>query len=974
MTDTTTSDATRKRAPLNLPDTPFPMRGDLPKREPGWVKTWQEEGIYRRLREARHGRPRFVLHDGPPYANGTLHVGHAGNKILKDMIVKARQLAGFDARYTPGWDCHGLPIENQVEKQHGRGLARADVQARSRAYTTEQIAQQMADFQRVGVLGDWEHPYRTMDYGNEAGEIRVLKRIIERGFVYRGLKPVYWCFDCGSSLAEFEIEYADRTSTTIDVAFLAAEPDALAAAFGVAPLEREAFAVIWTTTPWTLPANQALNLNPDLEYALVDTPRGLLVLASALVDKCLARYGVEGRVVATARGEALAGLRFYHPLAAVHPGYERTSPVYLADYATAEDGTGIVHSSPAYGVEDFNSCRAHGLALDEILNPVQGNGSYDPALPLFGGQNIWKANAAIVEALRDAGRLLASGKLEHSYPHCWRHKTPVIYRAAAQWFVRMDAADASTRGVFTVDPPAATLREIALGAIDETSFYPENGRLRLHDMIAHRPDWCISRQRSWGVPLPLFLHKDTGELHPDTMALIDRAAAIVEQGGVEAWSRLSAEDLLGTEGPLSAAHYTKSQDILDVWFDSGSTFFHVLRGSHPGTTDGGEDGRGPEADLYLEGHDQHRGWFHSSLLIACALEGHAPYKGLLTHGFTVDGSGRKMSKSLGNFVSLQDTVKKLGAEILRLWCASTDYSGDLAIDDKILARVVDGYRRIRNTLRFLLANTSDFDAQRDAVPFAELLEVDRWVLARTAELQREIVGTFDPARGVFTGGHYGVYEFHPVVAKLQVFCSEDLGAFYLDILKDRLYTTAPRSHGRRSAQTALCHVAHAMLRWMAPFLSFTAEEAWRVLAPNGASSIFVETYAGTDGWANAELLAKWARIRAIRDAANKEIETVRVAGGVGSSLQAWLTIAANPDDHALLASLGDELKFVTITSKAELAAGDDLAVRVTPAAASKCERCWHWREDVGHDRSQPDLCGRCTNERDLCGGESRRVA
>jgi len=974
MTDTTTSDATRTRAPLNLPDTPFPMRGDLPKREPGWVKAWQEEGIYRRLREARHGRPRFVLHDGPPYANGTLHVGHAGNKILKDMIVKARQLAGFDARYTPGWDCHGLPIENQIEKQHGRGLARADVQARSRAYATEQIAQQMADFQRVGVLGDWEHPYRTMDYGNEAGEIRVLKRIIERGFVYRGLKPVYWCFDCGSSLAEFEIEYADRTSTTVDVAFLAAEPEALAAAFGGAPFEREAFAVIWTTTPWTLPANQALNLNPDLDYALVDTPRGLLVLAGALVAKCLERYGLEGRVIATARGEALAGLHFHHPLAAVHPGYERTSPVYLADYATAEDGTGIVHSSPAYGVEDFNSCRAHGLAIDAILNPVQGNGSYDPALPLFGGQNIWKANADIVDALRDAGRLLASGRLEHSYPHCWRHKTPVIYRAAAQWFVRMDAPDASTRGVFTVDPPAATLREIALGAIDETSFYPENGRLRLHDMIAHRPDWCISRQRSWGVPLPLFLHKDTGELHPDTMALIDRAAAIVEQGGVEAWSRLSAEDVLGAEGPLSAAHYTKSQDILDVWFDSGSTFFHVLRGSHPGTTDGGEDGRGPEADLYLEGHDQHRGWFHSSLLIACALEGHAPYKGLLTHGFTVDGSGRKMSKSLGNFISLQDTVKKLGAEILRLWCASTDYSGDLAIDDKILARVVDGYRRIRNTLRFLLANTSDFDAQRDAVPLAELLEIDRWVLARTAELQREIVGTFDTARGVFTGGHYGVYEFHPVVAKLQVFCSEDLGAFYLDILKDRLYTTAPRSRGRRSAQTALWHVAHAMLRWMAPFLSFTAEEAWKVLVPNGASSIFAETYAATDGWAGAELLAKWARIRAIRDVANKEIEAVRVAGGVGSSLQAWLTIAANADDRALLASLGDDLKFVTITSKAELASGDDLAVRVTPAAASKCDRCWHWREDVGHDPSQPDLCGRCTNERDLCGGDSRRVA
>ncbi|MBV9890234.1 MAG: isoleucine--tRNA ligase, partial [Rhizobacter sp.] len=610
--------ATDYRATLNLPDTPFPMRGDLPKREPGWVKQWSDEGIYQRLRDARHERPRFVLHDGPPYANGQLHIGHAANKILKDMIVKARQLAGFDARYTPGWDCHGLPIENQIEKTFGRGLPRAEVQAKSRAYANEQIAQQMADFKRVGVLGDWEHPYRTMDFGNEAGEIRVLKRLIERGYLYRGLKPVYWCFDCGSSLAEFEIEYADRTSTTIDVAFLADDPAALAAAFALPRIDGEAFAVVWTTTTWTIPANQALNLNPTLDYALVATPRGHLMLASALVDKCLARYGLEGRVVATARGERLEGLRFRHPLAAVDAGYDRTAPVYLADYATADEGTGIVHSSPAYGVDDFNSCRAHGMSVDEILNPVQGNGVYEAALPLFGGTNIWKAGPAIVEALRAAGRLLASSSLVHSYPHCWRHKSPVIYRAAAQWFVRMDAPDDSTRGVFAVDPAAQTLRACALAAIEQTAFYPENGRARLHDMIAHRPDWCISRQRNWGVPLPLFLHKATGELHPDTLALIDRAADVVAQGGVEAWSRLSAEDVLGASGEGSAEHYAKSNDILDVWFDSGSTFFHVLRGSHPGTTSPDDDGRKPEADLYLEGHDQHRGWFHSSLLIACA--------------------------------------------------------------------------------------------------------------------------------------------------------------------------------------------------------------------------------------------------------------------------------------------------------------------------------------------------------------------
>ncbi len=977
MTEASTDKSARsdQRATLNLPDTPFPMRGDLPKREPGWVKEWSDEGIYMKLRAARCDRPRFVLHDGPPYANGTLHVGHAANKILKDMIVKARQLAGFDARYTPGWDCHGLPIENQIEKTFGRGLDRAEVQAKSRAYATEQIVQQMADFKRVGVLGDWEHPYLTMAYGNEAAEIQALKRIIERGFVYRGLKPVYWCFDCGSSLAEFEIEYADRKSPTVDVGFLAAEPEKLAAAFGLKALDKDAYAVIWTTTPWTLPANQALNLNPDLVYALVDTERGLLVLAEALVGKCLERYGLEGTVVATAKGSALDGIGFRHPLAAVDPAYDRVAPVYLADYATAEDGTGLVHSSPAYGVEDFNSCRAHGLAVDDILNPVQGNGAYESGLALFGGMNIWKANPVVVEALRAAGRLFATSTLEHSYPHCWRHKTPVIYRAAAQWFVRMDAPDASTAGVFAIDPPGQTLRALALAAIEETQFYPENGKARLHDMIANRPDWCISRQRNWGVPLPFFLHKDSGELHPDTMALIDRAVAIVAEGGVEAWSRLSAADVLGAEGPLSAAHYTKSNDILDVWFDSGSTFFHVLRGSHPGTTDGSDDGRaGPEADLYLEGHDQHRGWFHSSLLIACAMEGHAPYRGLLTHGFTVDGSGRKMSKSLGNFIALQDVTKKLGAEVIRLWCAATDYSGDLAIDDKILARVVDSYRRIRNTLRFLLANTSDFDVVVDAVPLADLLEIDRWALARTAQLQREIVGSFDAARGVFVGGHYGVYEFHPVVSKLQIFCSEDLGAFYLDILKDRLYTTAPGSHGRRSAQTALWHITHAMLRWMAPFLSFTAEEAWKVFAPGRSASIFCETYSATDAWPGAELLDKWARIRAIRDLANKEIEALRSVGAVGSSLQARLEIGAEPADLAILASLGDDLKYVTITSAAAIEPAAALGVRVAPVDSPKCERCWHWRDDVGNDPARPELCGRCTDAADLCGGASRQVA
>jgi len=980
------------RATLNMPDTPFPMRGDLPKREPGWVAEWNGQDLYKRLREARQGAPLFVLHDGPPYANGKLHIGHALNKVLKDMIVKSRQLAGFDAQYIPGWDCHGLPIENAIEKLHGRNLSRDDMQAKSRAYATEQIEQQREDFKRLGVLGDWERPYRTMDPANEAGQIRAFKRVIERGFVYRGLKPVYWCFDCGSSLAEFEIEYADKKSDTLDVAFESDDAAGLAKAFGLAALPegKKAFAVIWTTTAWTIPANQALNAHPELDYALVDTPRGVLLLAESLVDKCLERFGLEGNVLATAKGEALRDQVFRHPLWDVAPdpgsarppegvqpslerpgerlsldsgsgkySYRRKSPLYLADYVSDSDGTGIVHSAPAYGVDDFNSCVAHGLAYDDILNPVQGNGVYTEELPLFGGQHIWKACPVIIDTLREHGRLMATQPITHSYPHCWRHKTPVIYRAAAQWFVRMDEGE----GVFTKDKAPKTLRQLALDAIDHTSFYPENGKARLRDMIANRPDWCISRQRSWGVPVPFFLHKDSGELHPRTMEILDQAADIVEKGGIEAWSRVTAEDILGADAP----QYTKSTDILEVWFDSGSTFWHVLRGSHAKAyPNGASHAQGPEADLYLEGHDQHRGWFHSSLLLGCAIEGRAPYKGLLTHGFATDGQGRKMSKSLGNTVEPQSVTSKLGAEIVRLWVGATDYSGDLNIDDKILARVVDAYRRIRNTLRFLMANTVDFDPAKDAVALDQMLEIDRYALARASELQADILKHFD------------VYEFHPVVSKLQVYCSEDLGAFYLDVLKDRLYTTASKSLARRSAQTALHQITHAMLRWMAPILSFTAEEAWAVFAKDQTQgSIFFETFSALPS-PNEALLAKWNRIREIRDVANKAIEDLRAAGQVGASLQATLTITAGADDAALLRSLGADLKFVTITSAVNVVDGAELAVQVTASTATKCERCWHYADHVGSHADHPSLCGRCvSNLAEAAGtgaGETRVVA
>ncbi len=944
---------TNYRATLNMPDTAFAMRGDLPKREPAWAKAWSDQGLYKKLRVARQGAPLFVLHDGPPYANGKLHIGHAVNKVLKDMIVKSKQLAGFDAQYIPGWDCHGLPIENAIEKLHGRKLSRDDMQAKSRAFATEQIEQQREDFKRLGVLGDWERPYRTMDFANEAGEIRAFKRVIERGFVYRGLKPVYWCFDCGSSLAEFEIEYADKKSDTLDVAFEAADKAALAKAFDLSELPgqpKSAFAVIWTTTAWTLPANQALNVNPELVYALVNTDKGMLVLAESLVEKCLERYKLEGQVVATTTGNKLGGLNFKHPLYDVHEGYKRFSPVYVAEYVSAQDGTGIVHSSPAYGVDDFNSCVANGLAYDDILNPVQGNGSYAEDLPLFGGMNIWKACPRIIEVLGESNRLMATYGITHSYPHCWRHKTPVIYRAAAQWFVRMDEGP----GVFTQDKAHKTLRQLALDAIDQTNFYPENGKTRLRDMIANRPDWCISRQRSWGVPVPFFLHKDSGELHPRTMEILDQAAHIVEQGGIEAWSRVTAEEILGA---ADAAHYTKSTDILEVWFDSGSTFQHVLRGSHKDAYDRNPfHDVGPEADLYLEGHDQHRGWFHSSLLLGCALYDRAPYRGLLTHGFATDGQGRKMSKSLGNVVIPQEISDKMGAEIVRLWVASTDYSGDLNIDDKILARVVDAYRRIRNTLRFLLANVSDFDPAKDAVADADLLEIDRFALSRAAQLQADILA------------HFKVYEFHPVVSKLQVYCSEDLGAFYLDVLKDRLYTSAPKSLARRSAQTVLHRITHAMLRLMAPFLSFTAEEAWQSFG--SSESIFMETYSDL-GSAHQALLAKWARIREIRDQVNKDIETLRADGKVGASLQACVTLQAAPDDHALLASLGSDLKFVFITSQLILAGGDSLAVKVSVSEDTKCERCWHYAPDVGINPAHPTLCARCDSN--LHGAGEKRL-
>ncbi|RAH36848.1 isoleucine--tRNA ligase [Halomonas sp. SL1] len=942
---------------LNLPETDFPMRGMLPKREPARVEQWKEMDLYRRLREARRGREIFVLHDGPPYANGSIHIGHAVNKILKDIIVKSKNLAGFDAPYVPGWDCHGLPIEHKVETTHGKHLEAEQARGLCREYAAEQIQGQLSDFVRLGVIGDWDNPYRSMDYANEAGEIRALADMVEGGFVFKGLKPVNWCFDCGSALAEAEVEYADKKSDAIDVAFACAEDDKLAAAFGLEALPKPAAVVIWTTTPWTIPANQALNVHPEFTYALVDTGERLLLLAEELVESCLERFGLDGEIIATATGERLELIAFAHPI------YERRAPIYLADYVTIDEGsTGIVHSAPVHGVDDFDSCRRYGMDFSDFISVVKGDGVYVDDLPYFGGQLIWKANPHIVDKLRELGALMAHKTISHSYMHCWRHKTPVIYRATAQWFVGMDLIGRDGR----------TLREKALEGIEATAFTPAWGKARLHSMIANRPDWCISRQRNWGVPIPFFLHKQTGELHPRTVVLMELVAQRVEAEGIDAWFRLDAAELLGDE----AGDYEKVTDTLDVWFDSGTTHRHVLRGSHP---HGHE--YGPRADLYLEGSDQHRGWFHSSLLTGCAIDGHPPYRGLLTHGFTVDAHGRKMSKSMGNVVAPQEVMDKLGADILRLWVASTDYGGEMAVSDEILKRTADVYRRIRNTSRFLLANLNGFDPAKDALAFGDMLALDQWVVDRAAQLQARIETAYEE------------YRFLDVYQQVHGFCARELGGFYLDVIKDRQYTTQADSVARRSAQTALYHVVQALVRWVAPILSFTAEEIYEhIPGKRGKSVLLQEYYTGLETLGDDAEMGRefWERVLEIKQAVNKCLEDARNAKTIKGSLAAEVTLYVDDALRETLDKLGDELRFVMLTSEVHLAPLSDsekpqgegaegtelegLKVAVAASGHAKCERCWHHREDVGTHEGHDDLCGRCVSNLPDGPGETRHYA
>ena len=919
---------------VNLLESPFPMRGNLAKREGGWLKSWYEHKRYEKLREIAQGRPKFILHDGPPYANGDIHIGHAANKILKDIILRSKTLAGFDAPYVPGWDCHGLPIELMVEKLHGKDIPAARFRELCREYAKEQIARQKKDFMRLGVMGDWAHPYLTMDFQTEAETVRALGEIYLAGYLYRGEKPVQFCLDCGSSLAEAEVEYKDKISPAVDVAYRFKDNVALAKAFGLSEIGGEAFAVIWTTTPWTLPASQAISAGADVVYQLIDTPKGKLVLAKDLAEEALKRYGFENSaVLAETGGAKLENLHLEHPF------LERDIPMLNGDHVTTEAGTGLVHTAPSHGLDDYFVCLKYGIELD---NPVNGEGRYRSDVPRVAGLTVWEANPVITEWLQENGRLLADTKIEHSYAHCWRHKTPLIYRATGQWFIGMDKAGHDGK----------TLRNKAMKAVDDTEFFPAWGRARLEAMIEGRPDWVVSRQRYWGTPMTFFVHKESGELHPKSAELLEEVAKRIEKKGIEAWFSLDAKELLGEE----AADYEKLNDTLDVWFDSGSTHFSVLKQR--------EELAWP-ADLYLEGSDQHRGWFQSSMLIGCATVGRAPYKQLLTHGFVVDQNGRKMSKSLGNVVAPQEVYNEFGADILRLWTASTDYSGELAISKEILKRVTESYRRIRNTLSFLFANLSDFSPIEHAVPQDQMVEIDRYAMILARQLQERLAGDFYPR-----------YAFHFAVKDIVAFCSEDLGAFYLDILKDRLYTTQADSHARRSAQTALYHITRSLVLLISPILCFTGEEAWDIIGGGEEDSVLFHTwheFPSINEKSEEALLKKWQAVREVREAVTAAIEPLRADKSVGSSLQAEVAVTAPDTLAGYLKALGEELRFALLVSEVSVAKGDELAVAAKVSGGEKCERCWHYTDDVGSVAAHPTLCARCAEN--VSGkGETRHYA
>jgi isoleucyl-tRNA synthetase len=935
---------------INLPQTGFPMKADLAHREPAMLAAWERDGLYEKIRAASRGRPSFVLTDGPPYANGAIHLGHAVNKILKDIIVKSRTLDGYDAPYVPGWDCHGLPIEMQVEKTHGRVGQKIDAKAfraACREYAQKQIDSQRKDFKRLGVLGDWEHPYLTMDPRFEAEQLRAFSVIIKNGHVYKGFKPVHWCLNCRSALAEAEVEYEDITSPSVFVRFEVIDRLDLSRRLGMFVDGSEVdegvptSVAIWTTTPWTLPANQAVAVHPQFDYALVEFDLGngreRLVLATERIKPLMQTLGISGwTVLAETKGAALEKLDLQHPF------YARRVPVILGDHVTLDAGTGAVHTAPGHGLDDYIVGRRYGL---EVENPVGGDGRFLPSTPLFAGEGVFDANAHVIEVLREHGRLLKGEPYHHAYPHCWRHKTPVIFRATPQWFISMDQAG---------------LRKAALEAISHVDWMPAWGEQRISGMIAGRPDWCVSRQRTWGVPIPLFVDKETGELHPKTFELIELVAKMVERGGIDAWFDLDPATLLGPD----ASRYDKATDVMDVWFDSG-VVHHAVTQMRPEIVS--------PSDLYLEGSDQHRGWFHSSLLTSVAMHGRAPYRGVLTHGFTVDEKGRKMSKSIGNTLVPQKLTGTLGADVVRLWIAATDYANEMSVSDEILKRMADSYRRIRNTLRFLLGNLHGFDPAKHAVAWNDLVALDQWAIGAAFTLQNDVVTAFRN------------YEFHEIYQEVHNFCVVELGGFYLDIIKDRLYTTGADSLPRRSAQTAMYHIADAMVRWLAPILSFTAEEVWGFMPGARTESVFLNTWHQFPAGAERGSEIDWPAFIALKADVARQLERLRTAGQIGAPLEAEVAIYALAAEAQKFSALRDELRFLLITSQARVieceapppdtvpSQAENVWIEVKPSSQPKCVRCWNLRSDVGSDPRHPELCARCVINIEGP-GEERRFA
>jgi len=942
----TPENAVDYKATLNLPGTEFAMKANLAVREAKWLEEWYADNIYQQIRASRIGKKKYVLHDGPPYANGQIHLGHAVNKVLKDIIIKSRVMDGFDAPYVPGWDCHGLPIELKVEEKVGKVGVKVDASTFRKAcreYANTQIELQKKDFVRMGVFGDWDNPYLTMNFKQEADIVRALGEIAKAGHIEPGLKPVNWCLDCGSALAEAEVDYQDKKSDAIDVGFGVVDLADLSAKVGVT-VSNPTDVVIWTTTPWTLPANQAVALHAEIEYQLVEiqSDRGThnLILAKDLVGSACERYKLENpKVLADFVGAKLENLQLQHPLIT-----DRQVPVILGEHVIATSGTGAVHTAPGHGVDDYKVGLQYNLTVD---NPVGGNGVYLPTAPIFAGEHIYKANPQIIEALCTAGKLWAHVAITHSYPHCWRHKTPIIFRATPQWFISMDAKG---------------LRQDALNAIEnDIDFVPDWGKNRIQSMIDGRPDWCISRQRTWGVPIPFFVHKDTHELHPRTPELIEEVAKLIEQEGIDGWYNRDASEFIGAD----AEQYNAVRDTLDVWFDSGTTHYAVLR-EREELTD--------PADLYLEGSDQHRGWFQSSLLTSVAINKRAPYKGLLTHGFVVDEKGRKMSKSIGNIITPQDIIKDMGADGLRFWIASADYRYEMTAGKEIFSRASDGYRRIRNTLRFLLANLNGFKPSTDALPVDQLIALDQYILQRAADVQKTIQQAYEDMN------------FHIVTNALTNFCINDLGGFYLDIIKDRQYTTKADSQARRSAQTALYHLVQAFVRWMAPILSFTAQEAWPLIPEQSEKYVFTAEWYDIPVSSTANLIseADWQTLIAVKSAVNKQIEAARNAKLIGSNLSAKVELWADAELKAVLDQLDDELRFVLITSQVIVNALDEtqgeatdldgLRVKVSAADGEKCARCWHVLPDVNTHHEHPGLCSRCIINLPTGQGEERKYA